>query len=222
MVRSRHGVCKLAHSAMAYLHHLVIHFAIALAIVGVPCWLIAWRKQGSWLPAARGLAYTAAAASVVAAASGLLSAAHVIEMGGDPERIATHRNLALVAAGIMVVAASLVWRQERHSGKRWLVTGVFSLAAVSLAVASHFGADMLHPGLAPWSNVPHHHGPSSDGQHPHPDEHTAGGVPLVTAPAMPSVPVAPVGAIASAAGQPAATNPAAPAGSPHDHSQHKH
>lgn len=204
---------------MAYIHHLVVHFAISLAIVAAPCWLIAWRRQGDWLPAARGLALAAAAASVIAAASGLLSASHVIEMGGDPERIAIHRNLALGGAAVMLVTAVLSFLDSRRDAKRWLTVVASVLAATGLSVAAHFGADMLHPGLAPWSREPHHHGPSAQAtQHAHPDEGPAVGSAAARAPAAPAA-SAPA-AISAAA--PAASGSSPPAVPPHDHTQHRH
>ncbi|MBK7580153.1 MAG: hypothetical protein IPI67_08120 [Myxococcales bacterium] len=199
---------------MAYIHHLVVHFAISLAVIAAPCWLIAWRRQGDWLPAARGLALAAAAASVIAAASGLLSASHVIEMGGDPERIAIHRNLALGGAAVMLLTAVLSFLDSRRDAKRWLTVAASVLAATGLSVGAHFGADMLHPGLAPWSREPHHHGPSTRAaQLAHPDEG-----PLDRAPAAPAA-SAPAAISATA---PAASGSSPPAAPPHDHSQHRH
>lgn len=203
---------------MAYIHHLVVHFAISLAVIAAPCWLIAWRRQGDWLPAARGLALAAAAASVIAAASGLLSASHVIEMGGDPERIAIHRNLALGGAAVMLVTSVLSFLDSRRDAKRWLTVVASVLAATGLSVAAHFGADMLHPGLAPWSREPHHHGPSTQAQHAHPDEGPAVGSAAAPAPAAPA---ASAPAVNSAAA-PAASGSSPPAVPPHDHSQHRH
>jgi len=183
-----------------YLHHLLLPFPIVLALVTLASRLAALRGDERWAWLSRTAALAAAGAAALAAASGLLSADHVIEMGGDPAQIARHRNLALGATAFLAIAALLIGASKRRARG---VIGA-AIAAVAVTVAAHFGGDMLHPGLAPWSDAPHHHGPSPAKSHAPPAP------PAVSGEERPP----PAPAASSATPQ-----PSAPA---HDHSGHEH
>lgn len=175
---------------MAWLHHLFLHFPIALSAAAALFVVIGWvrRRDESWQAASRLTAYLSAGSGVLAIATGLASAAHFVEGGGDAAQVAFHRNLALAAGALLLLAAALTWRGTRApqalAARAGSVVTLVVAAAVSLA--SHFGGEMLHPGLAPWAEGPHHHGPVAgggmdmhdDGEAPHgPGAPAAGSTP---------------------------------------------
>ena len=146
---------------LVYLHHLVGHFPIALSAVAALFVVIGWvRPTDSWRAAGQLLTVLAAASGVVAIATGLGSAEHFVEAGGDAQKVALHRNLALGAGALLVLAALFTWRGVRAPGALVArVGGVLTLVtAAAVSVAAHFGGEMIHPGLAPWSSAPHRHG----------------------------------------------------------------
>lgn len=202
-----HAACS-SHHHVPYLHHLLVHLPIALSLGAAVISAVALRGDDRWSWLARLTTASAALLAIVTAATGLLSAGHVIEMGGDPALIAKHRNLALGSTGLMLLAAAAVWL---GAGRR--VSGVIAtgLAAAATATAAHFGGDMLHPGLSPWSAKPHHHGPFSVASHPR------------AAPAAPHSALGPSAAVPAPAAPPTSSATPAPATAPaHDHSSHKH
>lgn len=157
---------------MPWVHHTVLHFVLGLAFLPPLLGALTWRRdRGEWPRELRLVVYFTALSAIVAAASGLLSAAHVIEGGLDASKVALHRNLGLIAAGTWVAiggATYLVAGGRVAIPYRGLtVASAIGTALVSLA--GHFGGDMLHPGLAPWASAPHSHGPA-----PHHEMHDDG------------------------------------------------
>lgn len=150
---------------MAYVHHLVIHFPIAFATLAALLAIYGLiRSSNEWVRAASALTYVTALVGFVAAASGLLSADHFVEGGGDASAVALHRNLALGATAVLIVAAVVSWRASRPGapqGSR-VAGGISILGAVAVSAAGHFGGEVLHPGMAPWSSKPHGHGAMAD------------------------------------------------------------
>lgn len=146
---------------MAYVHHLVIHFPIAFATLsGLLAVYGLVRSSNEWVRAASVLTYLTALVAFVAAASGLLAAGHFVEGGGDASAVALHRNLALGATAVLLIAAVVSWRASRPGappGSR-VAGGISILGAVVVSAAGHFGGEVLHPGMAPWSARPHTHG----------------------------------------------------------------
>jgi uncharacterized membrane protein len=192
-----------------YLHHVLIHFPIAFGLAAAVCSVMALRSDERWWWGERLAANAAAALALTAVVSGLLSAGHVIEMGGDPAQIATHRNVGLGATGLMLAAVVARWLGPK---RRLLAVIVSVLAVAATAVAAHLGGDMLHPGLAPWSAAPHHHGPWSPPAHDHAASWPAAAALRSTA-----------SGAASGEPEPAPIAPSATSKPPaHDHARHKH
>ncbi len=150
---------------MPYLHHIFLHFPIALSAAAALFAIFGWVPRGGaqWQAASRLTTYLAAATAALAIASGLASAAHFIDEGGAPSQVALHRNLALTAGTLLLLGAALVWRGTRAPGSfAARASAVLTVvAAAGVSIAAHFGGEMLHPGLAPWSHQPHHHGPGA-------------------------------------------------------------
>lgn len=170
---------------MAYAHHLLIYFPVAFGLLGALCVVLGWwrRDDDLWTVARRRLSYLAALAALLAIATGLLSADHLIE-GGVPEAtVARHRNVALVAGGLFVLVAIAGWLgHRRDSPALGRLAELATLAAAAVVGgAAHFGGDMLHPGMAPWSDATHSHGVAAPHGHgaaepedDHGHEHAAG------------------------------------------------
>lgn len=165
---------------MPFVHHTILHFVLGLAFLPPLLGAVAWRRNGGvWSLELRLIVYMIALTAVIAAGSGLLSAEHVIEGGMDASRVALHRNFALAATALwLLIAAGTLWAARRDDGRRYrTLTVVAAVGTASVSIAGHFGGDMLHPGLAPWAQAPHHHGPTAgSGAADHgamPDDHHA-------------------------------------------------
>lgn len=153
---------------MPYAHHLFLHFPIALGMVAALFAALAWaRPDPRWTTMARSLAYLTLGAAVAAATTGLLSADHLLEDGADASKIELHRNLALAGVGAWAVAVALTWRASRaqaiaESGKSAasdkMAYAATVLAAGVVGLGAHFGGELVHPGMAPWSTEAHSHG----------------------------------------------------------------
>jgi uncharacterized membrane protein len=154
---------------MPYVHHLAIHFPIALASLAAALAMYAWvRKATEWERVAAIVAQLGALSAVVAAVTGLLSASHIIEGGVAPAVVELHRNVALAGTGLLILAALASYvaarsakraESEGRSGSPARLAGVLMLiAATAVGAGAHLGGEMLHPGMAPWSNKPHSHG----------------------------------------------------------------
>jgi len=198
---------KAPPSVLVYLHHLVTHFPIALSAVAALFVVIGWvRPNESWRAVGQLLTFLAAASGVVAIATGLGSAEHFVEAGGDAQKVALHRTLALGAGALLVLAALFTWRGMRAPGALVArVGGVLTLVtAAAVNVAAHFGGEMIHPGLTPWSSAPHRHSAVTTGDaHVHDDERHhneappsagshaggGGGAPMLGTPVVPSADV---------------------------------
>lgn len=225
---------------MPYLHHTLIHFPVALSLVAALCALVALvRPDAFWVDAQRRLTYATALAASISATTGLLSAGHVIE-GGVPEAtVALHRNIALAGTGLVVLAALvgfIGYRRDSVGLARASQLGVL-VAAAAIGGGAHLGGDMLHPGMAPWSNKPHSHGtaaphghggaePADDHGHDHDHDHDETDAGEHAGMAMPTVDAEagdagnaapPPAADASAAGTADARAPAPGTGHVHQH-----
>lgn len=245
---------------MSWLHHVLNHLPIAFSALAATLLVIAWARPGETLAvASRGVVHLAAASAVVTSVTGLLSAGHVVETGVDPASVDLHRIVALGGTLLAVIASGLIWigaKQGRRGAAAPLIAKIARarslmaiLAAGAIGIAGHFGGDMLHPGLAPWSSEPHHHGPAGEGRvdenHAHtghsavvddavpapPTELPPGFATPQAAPsesAIPTAPRTPAPAARLPAARPAAPTsatvkpPATPERPEHEHSGHQH
>ena len=184
---------------MPYLHHVVIHFPVALSLIGALATLIAWfRRDAFWTDAQRRLAYVTALAAIVAIMTGLLSAAHLLEDGAVADAVVLfHRNIALGGTGLAVLTALVAFVGHRQSSAGLALASQLGtlVAAAVIGGAAHFGGDMLHPGMAPWSDKPHSHGVAAphghggaepDGDHDHDEGNAHAGMPGMAMPGQDS------------------------------------
>ncbi len=160
---------------MPYVHHTVLHFAIGLAFLPPLLGVLAWRRDhGAWRLELRLVVYLIVAVAIVASASGLLSAGHVIASGMSANKVELHRNLALGATAAWCLLGAATWYAARGGapGSYKKLTVASAAAAGFVSLAAHFGGDMLHPGLAPWATAPHSHRPASEviSDHPAPSQ----------------------------------------------------
>lgn len=165
---------------MPYLHHVAIHFPIALGMLAALACVLGWIRGGWFRDGRRLLSYLVAFAAVVAVTSGLLSASHVVgEI--DVASVARHRNVALIAASIASLTALIGFVGARRARGPLVKTSEIGslLTATALGLAGHFGGDMLHPGLTPWSTEPHSHGMKHEHAAAHGDDRTPMPMPTV-------------------------------------------
>lgn len=173
---------------MPYLHHVAIHFPIALGMLAALACVLGWIRGGWFRDGRRLLSYLVALAAIVAVTSGLLSASHVVgEI--DAAKVARHRGVALIAASVAILTALLGFiGARRGSGPLVKASEIGGLlTATALGFAGHVGGDMVHPGLTPWSTELHSHGM----KHEHAVADGDGRTPMPMPP-MPNVDAAPV------------------------------
>lgn len=154
------------HAIVAYLHHVLVHFPIALGLLAAAMAVIGWRRcNDSFDRHWRIVVQVVAAMTVLAIAAGLLAAPHAEEAGLPLDKLFWHLLFG-IAAGVSFVLAAAVVTFERLRQVPRAVTLARMLTVIGAAAAGfagHMGGDMLHPGMAPWSNEPHVHtlgGPS--------------------------------------------------------------
>jgi uncharacterized membrane protein len=158
-----------------YLHHVLLNFPLALSIAAAVGYIVGWLKKSAQLQTwARGLTYAAACLAILAAAAGLLSAAHVVASGGDPTLVDRHRNAGLLAVVTLLASAATSWRigvkGNRPEPRSWpatLAAGAALTAAIAVGAAGHFGGTLVHPGLGPFSKEEHAHGGATKEQGAH-------------------------------------------------------
>jgi uncharacterized membrane protein len=144
---------------IAPLHPEVVHFVVALLIVGVLFRLVALTGKVKFAgPAATTLIVLGTGAAVVAVASGERAHGPVERIPGVRDAVMEHeewgertRNLFLVVAGLELVALAL--RNPRQRRVAHIVTGVVGLAGLGvLYTAADHGGDLVYayaggPGL---------------------------------------------------------------------------
>ncbi len=138
---------------LAFLHPQVVHFVVALIVVGVVFRLASLWLTPSWLtPAALALIGLGTAASVVAVRSGVDAHGPVERIPGVRPAVVAHeqwgeraRNAFLVLLAIEAVAATLTLRQAAAAGTARTVAAVAGLAAVFVLYrAGDAGGDLVY------------------------------------------------------------------------------
>lgn len=144
---------------MSWLHHLFTHMPLALAPLAALYLVLAKmranERDAGW---ARLTLYLAALSAVASAVTGLGSAEHLLESGVDAQKVALHRNASLVASAALIGTALHAYlSSRRHPRVTNSELALTVLANVALVVGGHFGGELLHPGMAPWSTGKHVH-----------------------------------------------------------------
>ena len=138
---------------LAFLHPQVVHFVVALIVVGVVFRLASLWLTPSWLtPAALALIGLGTAASVVAVRSGVDAHGPVERIPGVRPAVVAHeqwgeraRNAFLILLAIEAVAATLTLRQAAAAGTARTVAAVAGLAAVFVLYrAGDAGGDLVY------------------------------------------------------------------------------
>lgn len=143
----------------SYLHHVVLHFPIALLTVAAGAFVLSllhrwkgWRHVGGVSLAA------GTAATGVAVISGLIAQDRLLALGVSQDAIDAHRNLALLTLGLSL-ATLIVWIALGAKGRLGALgpaAGVAALAVVtagSVTVTGHLGGTLLHPEISPLPGV---------------------------------------------------------------------
>ncbi|HEU5219925.1 MAG TPA: DUF2231 domain-containing protein [Gemmatimonadales bacterium] len=149
---------------IATLHPQVVHFVIALGLVGVLLRVVSLAGKGAWMnPAAAVLLILAAGAAVVAQQSGLDAHGPVERIPGARQAVQEHedwgrrtRNVLLIVAGLELVGLLLA---TKKAGK--VVRGISAVAGLGAAVCIYetgeHGGDLVYEyagGVGIWSGDP--------------------------------------------------------------------
>ncbi len=143
----------------SYLHHVVIHFPIALLTVAAGAFVVAllhgwpgWRHVGGVLLA------LGTVAALVAVIAGLMAQDRLLALGVSEEAVNAHRNMGLITLGLSLVtlATWIALATKRRLHALGPAAGVAVLAVVtagSVTVTGHFGGTLLHPEISPLPGV---------------------------------------------------------------------
>jgi uncharacterized membrane protein len=115
-------------------HHVLLHFPVALSVLAAALHCVAaWRDDHVLRRFARFVVYLAALGAVIAVVTGLVSAGHVVEQGGDATAVVRHRNAALLAGALLLASGAASWFKPRSRA-------VPAIAAVLATTATGFCA----------------------------------------------------------------------------------
>lgn len=135
-----------------YLHHITVHFPIALSIALAAIGLYSLGRESRSLDTIlRWGGWVTCAAALVAVVSGIISAPGWF--GGDGSvGLTHHRDLALTAFSVIALAA---YSYEKYAGGghpdwRRFAVGLWCVAAIAVIGAAHWGGSELHTDKVPW------------------------------------------------------------------------
>lgn len=136
-------------------HPLVVHFPIALLLVGTAFRLLGMacraRRPAFLVPAGRVLLALGTLSAWVAVYTGTLADAEVARTLCDPTVVETHENLAYVVAGLFttaLVADAVLWYGGTATiGRRVLavvLAGCVLAGSAGVAYVGHLGAQLVY------------------------------------------------------------------------------
>lgn len=143
----------------SYIHHVVLHFPIALLTVAAVAFVISVAHGWyGWRAAGAVALILGTVAAIVAVVAGLSAEERVVAMGIEEAVVQTHRNagfITLALAGITTIAWAFFAVRERLYlvGPRVVVAALAVATAASVTATGHFGGTMLHPEIAPVAGV---------------------------------------------------------------------
>ena len=138
-----------------YLHHLSTHFPIVmsfvLAIVG---WWYVRRSDQLLATFLRWGGWATALLTTAAMASGVLSTPESWIADGT-DALSHHRNLGLLVWAVVVLAASVfeLGIQHQRLDVRKLGALLWSVCALAVLGAGHWGGSMMHSDRVPWQGT---------------------------------------------------------------------
>ncbi len=134
---------------LTYLHPMVVHFPIALLIVGFAFDIVSlFVRKEFFLKAGLYLLILGAAGAVAAFISGNLAGEGVAEGGSLQQAIGRHEEAAtltlwILGAAVVVRLASIVFRKF-ESSLRWLGVILFLAGALSVSRTAHLGGQLVY------------------------------------------------------------------------------
>ena len=121
-------------------HFRVIHFPIALLLVGFLMEILSYSLQGkNWRFASLSLLFLGAMGSIAAVATGLW-----IESEHNDPLLETHRLLALSCMASTIAAAFAHFLSFKVNWMRYLRTFFYAIAALLVIITGHYGGTMSH------------------------------------------------------------------------------
>ncbi len=120
-------------------HPVWVHFTIGLLITGTVFYTLSWTGSGTWtqqaLNAARWCLIAGALFAVIAFLTGWLAAGNVLHDKAGYANLLEHRDSALIAAAIFIVAIVCLGIQWRAAEKKASIPMLVLLLAGSTALA---------------------------------------------------------------------------------------
>lgn len=122
-------------------HPLVVHFPLVALLLAVLLDAVAAiRRSSAWRGAATLLWWVGLAGAAAAIGTGLLAYGRVDHSDPAHEAMILHRNLALAAVAVLLVAAFWRWRRPLSIG----AAAVGVVGALGLGAAGYLGGDMVY------------------------------------------------------------------------------
>lgn len=131
------------------LHPVLLHFPLALLVLGAALELARWFRESAFLArAVVGLFAVGAVAAILAAGSGWLLAAHEHIRSDQRSTLELHRWFGIATAAWAVLAwlVAQAWKETTSPGRVWGRRLVALTTLVLIIAAGHFGAVLIWGG----------------------------------------------------------------------------
>ncbi len=128
------------------LHPIFVHFPVALLPVALGFWLVGLfpGREQAWR-CGRALLYLATLGAALAVTTGYLAANGLGHDSPGHDLVHDHRNLMLVAAGLMAAASLLAyaWRRSESFAARAMQVGLLAFTVAVLVIGADRGGQMV-------------------------------------------------------------------------------
>lgn len=135
------------------LHPMLVHFPIALVIIGflAEALFLFWRKEVCLARTGMYLLFTGTLAAMATWLSGFIFTSQMAGPAGDIRE--THELFATITVSLLIVTSVLrlflLIRKSEASYLRWVVFAFYCLATISVGITGFFGGNLVYHYLMP-------------------------------------------------------------------------
>ena len=139
--------------SLSHLHPMLVHFPIALIVVGFIFDLasILYKKEACFSTLGFYLLLLGTVASFSALFTGALFTAEMTGTGGEVK--STHELFAWITVGILVVLSVLriilKFREMGNTSAKWIAFVLYGLAAISVSITGFYGGTLVYNYMMP-------------------------------------------------------------------------
>ena len=139
--------------SLNHLHPMLVHFPIALVVVGFVAEFAAliFKKELCLSKTGFYLLVTGTLAAIVALLSGVLFTDEMTGSAGEIQE--THELFAWITLGLLVVSSVIRFfieiKGQKDANLKWIAFGLYALAAISVSVTGFFGGTLVYEFMMP-------------------------------------------------------------------------